>query len=143
MFAAKRTSWKQPVATTPAAPGATGPEIMDIRLQNWHVVRVEARSGPQLRLVGRGGDGNYRVSSMLISFDSLARAAETASGKSYTLDGPPSDAGGLRKIVDAYRQRHGMIDIDFVDENEIGDLLQLQATLLSDYPPMDCLYTRA
>ena len=36
-----------------------------------------------------------------------------------------------------------MIEIAYVDEHEIGDLFQLQATLLSDYPPMDCLYTRA
>ncbi|MCB1906117.1 MAG: hypothetical protein KDH15_02010 [Rhodocyclaceae bacterium] len=116
---------------------------MNITLHDWHIVRVEARSGPQLRLVGRGSDGKYRVSSMLLSFDRGAREAETASGKSYTLDGRPCDIKHASKIVDAYRQRHGMIEIAFVDEREIGDLFQMQATLLSDYPPLDCLYTRA
>ena len=116
---------------------------MDIKLKDWHIVRVEARSGPQLRLVGRGNDGNYRVSSMVVSYDACSREAETASGKSYTLEGPPCEAIRIDRVVEAYRKRHGMIEIAYVDEHEIGDLFQLQATLLSDYPPMDCLYTRA
>lgn len=109
---------------------------MEILLQDWQIVCVEAAKGPQLRLAGRSrGDGQYRISSMLLAFDPDSREAETASGKRYFLDGPAGGGSKIQRVIEAYRRRHGMVEIRFVSESDAFDLFQLQATQISDYAP--------
>ncbi len=107
---------------------------MDITLQDWQIVCVEGASGPQLRLAGRSeADAQYRISSMVVAFDPDARDAETASGKRYHLKGSRGCQNRIDRVIQAYRRRHGMVEVRAVSEEEAFNLLQLQATQLSDY----------
>ena len=107
---------------------------MEVTLQDWQIVCVESAKGPQLRLARHNtADGQYRISSMLVTFDPACREAETASGKRYFLRGERGAGERIARVIQAYRRRHGMVDIRMVSEDEAFDIFQLQATQISDY----------
>ncbi len=115
------------IITNPSA-AETEPERM---LRHWRLIRC---APGQLRLVGTFAiGGRPHVTSPLVSFDRVLKAAVTASGRTYLLLGGPGD--GLSAARAPQGQVEGSQRPSSWDVTELVTTHGLRAALAGDGPP--------